>query len=170
MTAIRLTDKKIEDVIGQAIGPDAVEIVTHLKGKKDVSEFTLATKTDADIQQVRNILYRLHNENLVSYNRKKDRVKGWYVSYWTFKRAEVKALMGKMQRDRLAKFKQRLETEEDNQNCFFLCPNACARIDFNNASSFNFRCPECGSLLNQQDNSKTIEFLRKQIKEMESAA
>ena len=30
-------------------------------------------------------------------------------------------------------------------------------------------CPECGELLNQQDNAKTIENLREKIKEMESA-
>lgn len=169
MTTTRLTDKKIEDVISQAIGEDAVEIVRFLKGKRDVSEFTLATKTNADIQRVRNILYRLHNENLVSYNRKKDRVKGWYVSYWTFKRPEVKVLMDKRKAEKLLKFRDRLVVEEDNLNCFFLCPNACARIDFSNATNFNFRCPECGSLLNQQDNTRTIEFIKKQIKEMETA-
>lgn len=48
-----------------------------------------------------------------------------------------------------------------------MCSNACTRLDFESATNFEFKCPECGSLLNQQENLKTIEYLKSQIKELE---
>src|SRR3989338_5267898 len=92
---MKLTDKKVDEVIAESIGEDAVEIIRFIRGKKDVSEFKISTALKLEIQEVRNILYRIHNNNLVTYNRKKDNKKGWYVSYWTFDKTRVKELMKK---------------------------------------------------------------------------
>lgn len=166
----RLTDKRIEEVVEKTVGVDALKIVRFLKGKKDISEFSIASRTREDIQIVRNILYRLHSESLVTYKRKKDKSKGWYISYWTFNRPRVKDLQAKLDKKQLGHYRQRLEVESANINAFFICPNACTRSDFNDAVQYQFRCTECGSLLNQQDNTKTISFLKEKIKEMEAAA
>ena len=40
------------------------------------------------------------------------------------------------------------------------------RVNFEKATDFGFKCPECGNILNIQDNSKTIQFLQNKIKEM----
>jgi transcription initiation factor TFIIE subunit alpha len=167
---MKLTDKRVEEILSEAVGADVLKIVRFLKGKRDVSEFNVSLKLKMDIQEVRNILYRLHNNNLVAYKRKKDNKKGWYVSYWTFNKSRVKELLKKINTEKLEKFRERLNVESRNLNSFFMCPKTCTRMDFHNAINYNFRCPECGSLMQQQDNVKTISFLKEKIREIEAVA
>ncbi|MFH1181878.1 MAG: hypothetical protein V1702_02880 [Candidatus Woesearchaeota archaeon] len=167
---MRITDKKTDDVISQIIGEDALKIVRFLKGKKDVSEFKMAGTFKEDIQVVRNVLYRLHTYNLVSYKRRKDRKKGWYISYWTFQKNRIKELIDGLKKEKLEHFRQRLEAEKANINNFYICPKACSRMDFDKAAEANFKCPECGCVMEQQDNARTIDFLKEKIREIESEA
>ena len=164
---MRITNTKIYETVKEVVGEDTLKVVEFLKDKKNISDFKIAEKTDTDIHQIRNILYRLFNHNLVTYYRKKDRQKGWYISYWTFNKKRVKDLIKHLNINKLIKYKGRLFEEEKNKDNFFLCPNACVRLGFEKATDFDFRCPECGNLLNQQDNIKTIDFLKQRIKELE---
>jgi len=72
-----------------------------------------------------------------------------------------------MHKEKVNKIKERLLKEVRNHNSFFICPSFCARLNFDQATDFEFRCPECGSLLRQQNNSKTIDHLKKKLKELE---
>ena len=164
---MRITDQLVYDITREVVGEDAVKIVQFLKDKKNISEFKIAEKIKAEINAIRNILYRLHNHNLVTYIKKKDRQKGWYISYWTFNRKRVKDLIKQTRKSKLIKYKERLGKELANKDNFFMCSSACVRLGFQDATEFNFKCPECGKLLNQQDNSKTIEMLSNNIKELE---
>ena len=47
-----------------------------------------------------------------------------------------------------------------------MCRNACVRMDFEKATDFNFKCPECGELMNQVDNARTIDLLKDKIGEL----
>ncbi len=67
---------------------------------------------------------------------------------------------------KIEKFTERLNVEEANRGNFYLCPNACVRVNFEKAADFEFKCPECGVVLNHQDNEKTIDFLQSKIKEL----
>lgn len=165
-----LTNKKMYDILSQIGGEGAVKIVNYLKGRKNISEFIIAEKTKLDMQTTRNILYRLNNHNIALYIRKKDRKKGWYISYWTFDRKKVKELITRMRKDKLEKLKEQLKREESNMNNFYICTKACARLDFDHATELEFKCPECGSLLNQQDNTRTITNIKEKIKEISSAS
>ncbi len=166
---IRLSTKLINDTISEAIGEDAIPLIEFLKNKKNISEFIIAEKTNIEIHMVRNILYRLQRFNLATYKRKKDSKKGYYISYWTFNPKRVKDLIVELKAQKLASLKERLEREEQNVNGFFLCPNTCVRLDFDRSIELDFKCPECGSLLIQQDNSKTIDNIKEKIKELETA-
>ena len=163
---MRLTNKRLYTIIGELIGEKAIPVVKYLKDRKNVSEFVIAEKTKLDMQSTRNILYKLHNYNIATYVRKKDRKKGWYISYWTFHKKRVKEFIEKLKKERLAMLMDRLKKEEENRNAFFVCPKACTRLEFDQATEFNFRCPECGTLLYPQDNSKTIAYLKQKIKEL----
>ncbi len=164
-----MANKKLLEFTKEFIGEDAVKIVNFLKDRANISEFKIAEKTKTEIHEIRNILYRLHNYNLATYVKKKDREKGWYISYWTFNKKRVKELMSEIKRQKIERYKQRLKVEEANKNNFFMCTNACIRLDFQSATEHDFKCPECGNLLNQQDNEKTIDFLRSKIRELSTA-
>lgn len=164
---MRITNQKIFDTVKEVVGEDSLKVVEYLKDKKNISDFKIAEKTNSDIHEIRNILYRLFNNNLVTYYRKKDRQKGWYISYWTFNKKRIKDLMKQLHVSKLEKYRERLHEEEKNRGNFFLCPKACVRLGFEKATDCEFRCPECGTILNQQDNDRTIDFLKNKIKELE---
>ena len=77
---IRLLKKIVSDVAGT----EAEKIVDLLYDKKNVNEFLIAKKLVLTINQTRNILYKLADEGLVTFIRKKDKKKGgWYTYFWT---------------------------------------------------------------------------------------
>jgi transcription initiation factor TFIIE subunit alpha len=165
MTNARLTTKLIEDVVAEVAGEDVVPLVKLLKNKKNISEFKLADSAKQEINSVRNMLYRLYNVNLVSFIRKKDKKKGWYIYYWTFESKKVKYLLRKLKERQLQKLKTRLEREKQSQ--FYICPNKCARLDFDQSMNFEFKCPECGEIIQQEDNTQKIKKIEEDIKALE---
>ena len=163
---MKLSNKIVEDVVSEVAGDDVVPLVKALKNKKNVSEFKLAESIKQEVNITRNMLYRLYDSNLVSFVRKKDKKKGWYIYYWTFDSKKIKYLVTKLKTKRLAKLKGRLEREKQNQ--FYSCSTQCIRLDFDQAMNFEFKCPECGNLIEQEDNAEEIKKLEAEIKELES--
>jgi len=47
-----------------------------------------------------------------------------------------------------------------------ICNYAFEKIDFEQATDFSFKCPECGSLVNQEDNVEKIDNIKKEIKKL----
>ena len=80
---MRLTQRKMEEILLELTGPDGAPLIQQLQGKQNVSEFELAARTKKDIKLVRRILYALYNHNVIGFIRKKDKQKGWYIYYWT---------------------------------------------------------------------------------------
>lgn len=161
MPDIKLTPKLIETVVQEVAGPDVVPLVKFLKNKKNVSEFVIADEIDVEINATRNMLYRLYNANLVAFTRKKDKKKGWYIYYWTFNPGRVKDLFVDLKVKRMDMIRERLERERNSH--FFVCPDRCIRLDFEQATDFGFKCPECGKLLSEDDNSKKKTDLEKEL-------
>ena len=73
--------------------------------------------------------------------------------------------MSRLKKERVEKLKERLLREKSG--FFFTCNDNCIRLDFEQANEFEFKCPECGNLLNQQDNSEKIKEIEKEIKTLE---
>jgi transcription initiation factor TFIIE subunit alpha len=165
---VRNISKDTADVITRVVGDDVLPVVKYLQDRKNVSEFKIAESIKLEVNATRNMLYRLHTHNLVTYVRKKDRQKGWYISYWTFNKRRIKDLQKHNDAEDLTKLRERLDKEVQNQNSYFICPNLCMRLDFEEATNLDYKCPECGQLLKNQDNTKTISNLKDKLKELES--
>jgi transcription initiation factor TFIIE subunit alpha len=163
---MRLTQKKIEEIMLSILGEEGLPLIKELSGKQNVSEFELADKLKKDIKLVRKMLYLLYNHNLVSFIRKKDKIKGWYIYYWTLLPESIKFNYVKRKKELLAKLQQRLE--EETRELFFTCPTKCVRLNFDQAMDFEFHCPECGELTSQDNNAERVETLRKKITEIEA--
>jgi transcription initiation factor TFIIE subunit alpha len=152
--------------VAEVIGEEAVPIVQFLKGKKNISEFQIADSIKSEVNTVRKMLYAMQTSNLVSYYRKKDRQKGWYISYWTLKPSSFEQLSVATKKHKLQQLKERLVKEEQHEGLFYICPSLCTRLEFEKAAEVSFTCPECGTTLQHQDNSRTIEMLKGRIKEI----
>ncbi|MFC1728510.1 hypothetical protein ACFLZ7_03540 [Nanoarchaeota archaeon] len=162
---MKYSNKVVEEVVQEVAGEDVIPLVNALKNRKNVSEFKLAEDIKEEINTTRNMLYRLYDANLVSFTRKKDKKKGWYIYYWTFNMKRIKYLFKNLKKARLEMLKERLGREKNNY--FFSCENKCMRLDFEQATEFEFKCPECGNLMNEESNIEKIETIEKEIKQLE---
>ena len=149
---MRLSNKIINYVIRDVAGERAIGLVTYLKNKKNISEFKIADVLKKDIKEIRTTLYRLVNYNLVLSIRKKDKKKGWYIYYWTLNTDQIKYLFKDLKAKKIERLKERLEREK--MSLFFVCGNKCIRLNFDQATEFEFKCPECGLLMNQENNAE----------------
>ena len=159
-------DTLLKQIVTELVSEDALPIVDYLKGKTRISEFVIAEELELEIHKTRFLLYKLLDHNIVSFIRKKDKIKGWYICYWDLNETMIPYLNEKLKEEKLVKLKERLSREENNQ--FYMCRSACARMDFDKAVGFNFKCPECGEIMNHQENERTIIFLKGRIEELES--
>jgi len=163
--AVRPTVRVIEQVVAEVAGADVIPLVKILKNKKNVSEFVLAESIEQEINVTRNMLYRLYHQNLVTFTRKKDKQKGWYIYYWTFQPKRVMFLLGTIRKNRIEQLKDRLKKEQ--ANFYYVCEASCMRLAFDPAMDFEFKCPECGGLMNQQDNSIYIQRMQEELVRLE---
>ena len=83
MITFKMQIKFLKSIVEHLTSKQAVPIVDLLVDKKDVNEFLIAKKLGLTINQTRNILYKLSDFGLVSFIRKKDKRKGWYIYFWT---------------------------------------------------------------------------------------
>lgn len=152
-------------LVQDKVGNDAPPLVELISNKDNYSEFKLADKLKITVNQVRNILYRLQEHNLVSSTRKKDKKKGWYIYYWTLNKKRVMDMIISLKKERLSQLRHRLEKEQTTS--FFICPKKCMRLNFETAMEYQFKCAECGELLVQQSNTQDIETIKSKIAQLE---
>lgn len=162
---MRLTNKLVDSVVTEVAGEDVLPLVRALKNRRNVSEFKLADKINTEVNRTRNMLYKLYQNNLVSFIRKKDKKKGWYIYYWTFRPGMVKYLYADVRKKKIETLNERLKREEVSQ--FFVCPNACIRLDFEQAFGFEFKCPECGQVMGLENNKGKVENIKAEITRLE---
>ncbi len=158
---MKIPDPLIKEVVSEVAGEDVIPLVKALKNKKNVSEFKLADDIKEEINKTRNMLYRLYNANLVSFIRKKDKKKGWYIHYWTFNIDRINYLIGDIKKKKVERLKERLDRERNTH--FYGCKNKCIRLEFDQCLDFNFKCPECGLLLNPENNVQKVQDIEKEI-------
>jgi transcription initiation factor TFIIE subunit alpha len=161
---MRISNKTVDEVIKEVAGEDVIALVNLIKKKKNISEFKIAEMMNINVNVVRNMLYRLYHNNLVSFVRKKDKKKGWYIYYWTFIEKRISVLLEDIKKKKVDKLQERLGREKSN--FFFSCQNSCIRLDFEKAMDYGFKCPECGSLMQQEDNIKKIKDLEGEIEKL----
>jgi len=165
LSAMRLTQKKIEDILVGILGEDGLPLIRELYGKENVSEFDLAHRTKKDIKVIRKQLYLLNNHNVIGFNRKKDKQKGWYIYYWTLLPENIKFAYTKRKNELLVKLKERLG--EEQRELFYVCSQRCTRLNFDQAMDFEFKCPECGELVSQDKSEENIANIQKRISVIE---
>ena len=130
-----------------------------LEGK--ITDEEISEEIELRLNIVRRILYKLYDAGLASYKRSKDPETQWYTYSWKFDKESVIETISKKYEASKEEIEESLAYEEDNM--FFACKTEGHRYNFEEASEYNFVCPECEGTLEYQDNSSLITELKEQM-------
>ena len=153
--------KFLKSVVEHLINKQSVSIVDLLAGKKDVNEFLIARKMDLTINQVRNILYKLSAEGLVSFIRKKDKRKGWYIYFWTLNTEKCLIRLEQTLIKKIEELKNLLKSRELKR--FYVCKPCNIEVTEETALAHDFTCEECAEIYELSDHEKPIREIKTRI-------
>jgi len=156
--------KLLKDVVGEIAGKQAVEIVNLLAGKKNVNEFLIAKKLKLTINQTRNILYKLSANNLVSFTRKKDKKKGWYIYFWTLNMGKSLELLRKIINREIDNARNQLKSRRTKR--FYVCRSCNIEVSEETALLNDFECKECGQVYELSESEKVISEISSKLKRL----
>lgn len=157
--------KLLKEIVSHIAGPNSVEIVDLLQGKANVNEFLIAKKLNITINQARNILYKLAEEGLVSFIRKKDKKNGgWYTYFWTLDAWKSLLVLKKNLLHEVEGLEKQLGSKQTKQ--FYYCPNCEVEMTEENALLCDFTCPECGGVFELKDNAEYIHQIKLRLVEL----
>lgn len=163
----KLDREIVEAVISEAIGEDVLPLIKAFRKKEEQAELELAEKLGIEVNSLRNMLYRLHQHNLVRSERRRDPENGWHIYWWTFQSYGFDHLFTLLTTKNILALQKRLDKESSGS--FYQCTSRCARLEFDEAFGMDFRCPECGSLMNlTEKDPKHIKVLQEQIAELKA--
>jgi len=153
--------KFLKSVVEDLINKQSVPIIDLLVGKKDVNEFIIAKKLGLTINQTRNILYKLSDYGLVSFIRRKDKRKGWYIYFWTLNVYQSLNLLEQNLQKKLEQFEIQLKSRKEKR--YYICNTCSIEVAEETALLNNFTCPECEEIYELSDNQEVIQNLEKDI-------
>ena len=156
---------KLLDITYEIVGDEAAQVIEFLYSNPGASEFDISEGIGLAVSKIRSVLYELKAKNLIDYDRKKDKEKGWYLYYWRVLPQNFETVYLNDKKSKLEQFKDRLEKEE--AITYYICPNFCKRLPFDEALEQNFTCNICGSLMNEENKARKIEILKRNIEEHE---
>jgi transcription factor E len=153
--------KFLKSIVENLINKQAVPIVDLLVGKKDVNEFLIAKKLEMTINQTRNILYKLSDYGLVSFIRKKDKKKGWYIYFWTLNVYQSLNFLETKLKEELSQLELQLKNRKEKR--YFVCKTCSIEMTEEAALANNFICQECEDVYELSNNKEVIEQIGKDI-------
>jgi len=162
---VKLPDSLLTELVKEVAGSDTIKVLDILRNKKNVSEFKIAEKLGLTVNQVRNMIYRMQEYNLVTFTRKKDKVKGWYIYYWSFDLPKATVLLVDRKGERVTSIKKELATIDTSR--YYFCKLCRTKHNEEAALEIQFICEACGELLVEQDAQKRERELKKQLKKNE---
>ena len=72
---MKASKEHVEGLVKELTGEDTLKVFRLLQNRRNASEFKIAEKLDLTVNQVRNLLYKMNEHNLVTSTRKKDKKK-----------------------------------------------------------------------------------------------
>ena len=140
-----IEEEILKDIITKLCGKTAAIVVPILKDKNNVDEFKIAEKAGLTINQARNVLYKLQHSDLVSFTRKKDKKKGWFIYFWTLNKERAIRLLREYYQKLLEEAEHTIKSRHKKN--FYVCPRGHIELSHEAALEQNFECDECGELL-----------------------
>lgn len=153
--------KLLKELVGELSGPENEIIVDILFNKRDVNEFLIAKKMNLTINQVRNILYKLSAQGLVSFIRKKDNRKGWYIYYWTLDTLKCMLKIEEKLKKDIEELRHKLSERELDR--FYVCKPCNIEVREEVALENSYTCEECADTYTLVDNTNFVRDIKGRI-------
>ena len=157
--------KLLHDFVEEMAGPGTGKIAEILFSKRDVNEFLIAKKMNLTINQVRNILYKLSAEGLVSFVRKKDKRKGWYIYFWTLNTEKCLVKLEQNLLKKIEEYNMILSNRELKR--FYVCKSCGIEVNEPKALENGFTCEECAEVYELSENKEVIRDTKTKITKTE---
>mgnify|MGYP001580496556 FL=1 len=157
--------KFLKSIVETLTNKQSAAIVDLLVDKRDVNEFLIAKKLGLTINQTRNILYKLSDFGLVSFIRKKDKRKGWYIYFWTLNVTKSLDLLEQKLKEELERLESQLKSRMEKR--YYFCKTCNIEVTEEAALLNDFICPECEEVYELFNNEEIIEKLEKEISKLE---
>ena len=151
----------LKELVVQVAGKNTEALIDILKGEKPVNEFRISEKLKLTVNQTRNILYKLYNQNIVFFIRKKDEKKGWYIYSWYLNVPKALERLKLMKEKEIDSLRHLLISRENKR--FYKCPNECMEYNEETAMLHQFTCTECGSVLQLESTEELTKELKEKI-------
>ena len=163
-----MTEQILKKIIPIYAGQNAEKLVDLLYKKQNVNEFLISKKMNLTINQTRNMLYKLADEGLVSFIRKKDKKKGgWYTYFWSL---NIKKSLNKYKEkieENILSLNERLKNLEKER--YFHCKYCDLDYTEEDAIINEYKCKECGEVLEIKDNTQPTIQIKKDIEKLKQS-
>ena len=113
------------------------------------------------VNDIRAALNKLHNLGIITYSKEKAKNSNWYTYTWFLEKSRIGELIRGWYEAELDKLNEKLSFEQNY--IFFKCVNGCEKLPFELAYEYDFKCPECGREMEQQDNAAEKVTIEKKI-------
>ena len=154
-----LKDPQVRKILIDTAGENTIAVLKELT--KSGEDEKIADKLSVRVSDVRAVLNKLHNEGLVTYERRRDENTGWYYYNWIVNVEK----MEKWIKEKLSMNKKRYFELISGGEKYF-CPKCGLEtvFSFEESMDLSFRCPSCNSQLDLLDEEKAKKLLN--VKEL----
>lgn len=159
---------KGEELVSELISRVAGEIGAILYSLGIEGEFTddqLALELGIEINEIRKALFAMYELGIAEYRRRKDDETGWMEYYWKLNYDKVRKVLKRELEKTKEKLLRKLENEKNA--VYYICPNMCVKVSYDDAISMNFICPKCRTPLEYLDCSKAIARIEEEIRSID---
>ncbi|RLG22041.1 hypothetical protein DRN74_01355 [Candidatus Micrarchaeota archaeon] len=167
MVTLRINSPLLADFIREKAGEEGYNVVRVLSAcSRGCTDEELSAETGIKVNVLRATLNRLHYSGIIRYSKEKAQTSNWYTYTWFLEKSRIIELLKERYEEELSSLKEKLKYEQDY--VFFKCKNGCERLPFELALEYDFKCPQCGAVMLQEDNKAEIKSIKQRIKEIES--
>lgn len=162
---LRFDNPLVAELLEKQAGDGSFKVVRILK--QPMTDEQISRRLKQDVNETRATLNKLHYLGVINYNKKKAEDSNWYTYTWFLKRDRITELFANRYKDELEELEKKLSFEKTYQ--FFKCSgNSCARLPFELACEYDFKCPECGNPMDAVSNGGERRKLGQRIKQLKS--
>jgi transcription initiation factor TFIIE subunit alpha len=162
---VDINDKVIRGYLLSLVGEEGLQMIERMP-EGEVTDEEIAAKTEVLLNTVRRTLFILNENKFAICRRERDSNSGWLTYLWRLDFSNIEHQLMKEKKKLLRNLKTRLDFEENN--VFYMCPQGCVRLLFDEATETEFLCPMCGEDLVFYDNSHFIDVLKRRVDALSS--